>query len=374
MTTQEKIALIKTVSEEIVTEDELENLLLLNEPINHYIGFEISGKVHLGTGLMTMRVIKELQKLGVNTSCFLADWHSFINNKLGGDMEIIREMALSYFKEALIASALCVGVDPRKINFVLANDIYKDDYWMSVIDIASNITISRGKRSLDIAGRVAADEAPTSLLFYPAMQVADIFYQGINLAHAGTDQRKAHVVARAVADKIRFHKLKNTKGNTIKPIAIHHHLLQGLTKPPIWPIPEEKKREMLVSMKMSKSKPDSAVFIHDSPEVIEDKIKKAFCPPNVAENNPIIDWTTHIIFPLKKELRIERAEEFGGSIIYTDNSQLIADYEKGSLHPNDLKSNVARVLIEILEPARQYFSDPKRKAALEKMEQLRVTR
>ena len=65
-----------------------------------------------------MLVIKELQKLGVKTNILLADWHSFINQKLGGDPVIIRELAIDYFKEAMIASALCVGADPNKIKFI----------------------------------------------------------------------------------------------------------------------------------------------------------------------------------------------------------------------------------------------------------------
>ena len=119
---------LRNTVEEILTPEELDNLFASNKPVKHYIGFEISGKVHLGSGLVTMLVIKELQKLGVETTVLLADWHSFINQKLGGDPILIRELAIDYFKEAMIASALCVGADPNKIRFILANDIYKNDY------------------------------------------------------------------------------------------------------------------------------------------------------------------------------------------------------------------------------------------------------
>lgn len=366
-------ALNSTV-EEILTPEDLKKLLENPTTLKHYIGFEISGKVHIGTGIMTMRVIKELQELGVQTSCFLADWHSYINKKLGGDIEVIREMALSYFKEALIASALCVGADPKKINFVLADDTYDPDYWLTTLDVASNITLSRGKRSVDIAGRAGGEDMPIAILFYPPMQVADIFHQGIHIAHAGTDQRKAHVVARDIAMKLRHKQLKNPDGEIMKPVALHHHLIQGLSQPPEWPIPEDKRREMLVSMKMSKSKPDTAVFIHDSVEEIERKIKKAFCPPEVADMNPIIDWLEHIIFPLQESFELERPEKFGGNKTYTAVDDLKADYISGDIHPGDLKTNVARYLVDILEPARKHFEDPTRRAALEKIESLKATR
>ncbi|KAB2910346.1 MAG: tetratricopeptide repeat protein, partial [Hyphomicrobiaceae bacterium] len=42
------------------------------------------------------------------------------------------------------------------------------------------------------------------------------------------------------------------------PFAVHHHLLSGLGKPPMWPIDPERLQEVWMAMKMSKSKPDTA--------------------------------------------------------------------------------------------------------------------
>lgn len=374
MATDSKLTALQAVSEEILTEEELLAFLNSKSPIKHYIGFEISGMVHIGTGIMTMRVIKALQDLGVETTCFLADWHSYINKKLGGDIDVIRELALSYFKEALVASALCVGADPNKIAFVLADDVYDENFWLTTLDVASHITLARGKRSIDIAGRESGDDIPVSILFYPPMQVADIFNMGIHIAHAGTDQRKAHVVARQVALKLRHKRLLGDNGEAVKPVAIHHHLLQGLAQPPVWPIPEDQKREMLVSMKMSKSKPDTAVFIHDSEENIRRKIQKAFCPPNMAEHNPIIDWIEHIIFPLRGSFELKRDEKFGGNVTFATLEELKSAYNNGDVHPGDLKTNVSDYLIDILLPARQHFEQKERKGALQKIESLRITR
>lgn len=374
MDTNDTIHSLRQASEEILQEDELANLLNAGGPVNHYIGFEISGKVHLGTGIQTMRVIKALQEAGVHTTCFLADWHSYINKKLGGDIKTIRKMAHSYFKEALIASALCVGADPSKINFVLADDVYTSDFWLTTLDVASHITLARGKRSIDIAGREAGDDIPVSILFYPPMQIADIFNMGIHIAHAGTDQRKAHVVARQIALKLNHKKLLNQHGEPMKPIALHHHLLQGLSQPPVWPIPEDKKREMVVSMKMSKSNPGSAVFIHDSEDEIRSKIQKAFCPPVETEYNPILDWTEHVIFPLRKTFSLKRPQEFGGDMTFENIKQVKEAYASGTLHPGDLKKNVADYLIDILTPARAHFDDPARREALEEMNKIHITR
>lgn len=321
-----------------------------------------------------MRVIKELQEMGVHTSVLLADWHSYINKKLNGDMETIREVAVDYFKEAMIASALCVGADPAKIEFILANDVYDSDFWMTTFDVSSNMTLSRAKRSVDIAGREAGDDMPVAILFYPPMQVADIFNMNIHLAHGGTDQRKAQVVARDVAGSLSHKVVTGPDGKPMKPIALHHHLLQGLVQPPVWPIPEDQKREVLVEMKMSKSKPDTAVFIHDEPEEITRKIKQAFCPPNEVNFNPILDWVEHIVFPLRGNLELKRKEEFGGDVTFNNIDDLKTAYAAGDVHPTDLKNATAGYLIDILLPARQHFEQSDRKAALEKVESLRITR
>jgi len=92
MNTNEKLKLIKRNTEEILTEDSLKSLIESGTPINHYIGFEISGKIHLGTGLMCMSKVKDFMDAGINCSIFLADWHSWINDKLGGDIKVIQKI------------------------------------------------------------------------------------------------------------------------------------------------------------------------------------------------------------------------------------------------------------------------------------------
>lgn len=48
---------------------------------------------------------------------------------------------------------------------------------------------------------------------------------------------------------------------------------------------------------MSKSDPDSAIFMEDTAEDVKRKIKKAFCPEKQIEKNPIIDYVRFIILP-----------------------------------------------------------------------------
>lgn len=373
MNIQKKLELITRNTEEVLTREDLLKLLESEESLKHYIGFEISGKIHLGTGLVSMAKVKDFMDAGVEVSIFLADWHTWINDKLGGDREKIKEVAVNYFKEGMKASLKCLGGDPEKVKFILGSDLYEKNngYWSTMVDVSKNTTLSRIKRSITIMGRKEEGEIDFAKLLYPPMQVADIFFQGVHLAHAGLDQRKAHVISRDVALKIKTNSLKNKKGEVIKPIAIHQGLILGLGKPPVWPVKKENLKEILSELKMSKSKPDTCVFIHDDPEEIKRKINNAFCPEGEIDFNPILNWTKCLIFNSENQiLSVERPEKFGGNINYSSYSQLEKDFAEKNLHPMDLKNAVSKKIIEILKPARDHFEIPKNKKMLEELEEM----
>ncbi len=367
MTADEKFSLITRNLEETLTEEELKSLIDSGKPLKHYIGFEISGKGHVGW-VYTMQKIKDLQDAGVEINILLADWHTWLNKKLDGTLETAKRMAGEYFEEALKACALCAGADPNKINFVLGSKLYEklgSGYWALVVKVAKATTLSRMIRSTTIMGRKESEISDSAMLIYPAMQSADIFALGVNIAHAGTDQRNVHVVAREAAASL----------DQQKPVAIHHHLLQGLLQPVFTTDENGKKMLDIEAAKMSKSKPDSAIYIHDEPEEIKRKINAAYAPEGVVEFNPILDWTNHLILRLQGDalevhLEVQRDQKWGGDKTYTSYGDLEKDYTDKNLHPQDLKNAVTDWLIKKLEPARRYFEDPKRKKALEEIERL----
>jgi tyrosyl-tRNA synthetase len=125
---------------------------------------------------------------------------------------------------------------------------------------------------------------------------------------------------------------------------------------------------------MSKSKPWTAIFIHDTEEEIEKKILKAWCPEKVVEMNPILEIVKYIIFNKVKSFEVEREAKYGGKITYYSYYELEKDYISGNLHPLDLKKNVARVLNEILEPIRKHFEYPSLKKLVEEVKSFEVTR
>ncbi|MFS8160439.1 MAG: tyrosine--tRNA ligase [Candidatus Roizmanbacteria bacterium] len=323
---------LQEVTQEILGLDTFEKLLSDGVSINHYIGFEISGLVHLGTGLMTGIVVKRLQDLGINTSFYLADWHSWINDKLGGDREFISKVSREYFQKAMLVSAKIAGADQSKIKIVEGSALYhnNDRYWQTMVELSKNLTLSRVIKSTAIMGRTESASMPFAFMLYPPMQCSDIFEMEAHIAHAGMDQRKIHVIAREVAEKLSIHPLLDADGNKLKPIAIHHRLLLGLQKPSSWPLPDGEEKDVIrTQMKMSKSVKGSAIFIQDSELEIREKLKAAFCPEKETSYNPVIDWAEH----------------------------LKSDFANGLLHPVDLKNAMAEALIELLAPAREAFKN-----------------
>ena len=353
----EKLHLITRNCQEVLTVSDLKKLIESGEPIQHYIGFEISGLVHLGTGLMSMGKIADFVKAGVKCKIFLADFHSYLNNKMGGNWENIREATEGYFKEGLIASLKCFGVDESQVEFIMGKTLYEQhpEHWETFMRVGKHITLSRNLRSVSIMGKKQGTEVDMATLFYPPLQVADIFTMNVNLAHAGIDQRKAHVIAREVGPAV--------AGWT--PVAIDQNLIAGLASPDV----DHKDEETL---KMSKSKPGSAIFVHDTPEEIREKIKKAYGPPKETEFNPLINWVKTLVFWGEEtgEFVINRPEKFGGDVTYTKVADLVADYQAEKLFPLDLKNALADWIIAKLEPARKHFEESGPKAGLARMKEM----
>lgn len=365
-----RVSLITHNLQEILTEERLREYLEKDIPLRHYIGFEISGEIHLGTGIQCMAKVADFQKAGVECTIFLADWHSWINDKLGGDIERIRAFAYDYFAVGLKACLEAVGGDSEGVKLVLGSDLYRNspDYWTAFVEVSKNTTLKRILRSITIMGRAEGEAVDFAKLIYPPMQAADIYALGVNLAHAGVDQRKAHVIAMDVANQMKALPLTAPDGKSIAPLSVHHKLLLGLGKPPTWPIDPNNKQEAWAAMKMSKSKPDTAVFITDEPKEIARKIKKAFCPEGEVEFNPVLDWANNLIFQLGRgPLKIERKPEWGGDLCYETYEQLKVDFAEKQLHPMDLKTAVSASIAELLAPVRERFEEPEPKDALKRL-------
>ncbi len=378
MDAEEIIKLVRrTPTEELLTEERLREYLNQGIKLRHYIGLEISGYVHIGTGIICMEKVADFQRAGIETIVFLADYHSWINRKLGGDLDTIKRVAGGYFKEALKQSLKVVGGDPDKTRFIMGSELYEKEglkYFENVIKVSMKTTLSRVRRSITIMGRKRGGSLDFAQLIYVPMQVADIFTLKVNLAHGGIDQRKAHVIAIDVGEKAFGY----------KPIAVHHHLIMGLDLTSkewkaIIKAKMEGRREVfedsVIEIKMSKSRPGSAIFIHDSEDEIKMKIRKAFCPFKQVEFNPIIEILEYIISRNISEDEIVIVnEKTGEKMSFESFDEVKRAYGEGKIHPLDLKNYVAEKLIELLKPIRKHFREGSGKSLIEEMESIRITR
>ncbi len=358
MDIETKIDLIKRPpTEEILVEDELKQLLQTNEHPGHYQGFEISGLLHLGNLIVSGFKINDFLKAGIRCQAYFADWHSFINNKFGGDWDKILA-ATKYYDKAF--RFFCPGVKT-----VVGSELYhnNDEYWRNLLRFSKHMTLGRTLRCLTIMGRSENEKLDLSQYFYPPMQALDVKTIGADIPHGGLDQRKAHILAREVFPKMGWQ----------KPVAVHHHVLMGIAEPIKLEIKD--KFEQVVASKMSKSKPWTAIFIHDSEEQIWAKMQKAWCPEKQVEGNPILEMVKYVVFHEAKVFRVERPVKFGGTVEYQCNEEVETAFAKGKLHPLDLKSAVATELNRIIAPIREYFEEDKEaKACLEIMKETKTTR
>ncbi|MFL6491662.1 MAG: tyrosine--tRNA ligase [Nitrososphaera sp.] len=341
MDVDDRLAFImREPTEEVVTVDELHALIETKTHPRHYIGLEISGMLHIGSLVMTGFKINDFMKAGINTTVFLADWHTYINDKMGGDWDRIKKVS-QYYTEAF--KFFCPGV-----NIVLGSDLYKktQDYWENFVRFSKHMTLARTMRSLTIMGRSEAEKnLDLSQLLYPPMQSVDIKALDLDIVHAGMDQRKIHMLVREIFPKLGWK----------VPILVHHHLLPGLSEPLRISLDENNAEDTRISSKMSKSKPASGLLIHDDEKVIRNKIDKAFCPVGVAAGNPILELVHYVVFHEFDEFVVERPTRYGGSTTYTNYKDLEHDFVIKKIHPMDLKNSTANYVNKIIEPIRKHF-------------------
>jgi len=183
------------------------------------------------------------------------------------------------------------------------------------------------------------------------MQCADIFFLKADVCQLGLDQRKVNMLARDYCT------------DPIKPVILSHHMLLGLKLG-----------------KMSKSDPDSAIFMEDSAADVIRKINKGFCEPQLIYDtegkydlvgthvNPIMDYAQNIVMPALDNNWVVTIKTESGKEdkLYTSYSEIEKDFMSGLLHPSDLKSAVSTAINKILQPVRDHFTnDPYARNLLE---------
>ncbi|CCI47650.1 unnamed protein product [Albugo candida] len=344
LTLDEKFEQSRSVGEECTLEEELRALLAKKDHFVCYDGFEPSGRMHIAQGILRSVNVNRLTASGAIFRFWVADWFALLNNKMGGDLDKIRTVG-----RYMIEIWKSTGMDMTNVQFLWASDqiiANGASYWLRVMDIARRTTIARTVKCCTIMGRKEKEGMLAAQILYPLMQCADIFFLKADVCQLGLDQRKINMLARDYCDlvKIKF-----------KPIILSHHMLMGLKQG---------------QEKMSKSDPDSAIFMEDTTEHVERKISNAFCPARQIEGNPILDYMKNIIFPKHNDEKPVQVAD----VSFHNYTELESAYASGVVDPDSLKKSVTLHLNEMLEPVRKHFAQGEAKELLEKVRSYRVTR
>jgi tyrosyl-tRNA synthetase len=294
------------------------------------------------------------------------------SDKMGGDLEKIQTVGL-YLIEVWKAA----GMNLDRVVFRWAsNDITNSaaTYWPIMLDVARRFTIPRIRKCCQIMGRLENTLTAAQIL-YPLMQCTDIFFLKADICQLGVDQRKVNMLAREYCDAAKRKQ---------KPIILSHHMLYGLKQG---------------QAKMSKSDPDSAIFMEDSREDVARKINNAYCPTtpdttnasdeeaaavsnvettvtkegietvlpsddngdedagkasmnlsNDTLKNPCLDYVQHII------LSPPGATFCAAGIEYTSFADVRTAFLNGTISEAQLKEGLIAALNELLEPVRTHFA------------------
>jgi tyrosyl-tRNA synthetase len=348
---------IMSIGEECISEGDLKKLLTNkgrgsgHAGFNLYDGFEPSGRMHIAQGVFKAMNVNKCTAEGTNSTFvfWVADWFALMNDKMGGDLEKIKTVG-----KYLIEVWKAAGMELSHVVFKWASEEITnnaDKYWPTMLDVARRFNITRIKKCCQIMGRMEGSLTAAQML-YPLMQCTDVFFLKADICQLGVDQRKVNMLAREYCEAA---KIKN------KPVILSHHMLYGLKAG---------------QAKMSKSDPDSAVFMEDSAEDVERKIMNAYCPTTkevtatsivVGEDedagkesmslvvdeikNPCLDYIENIIFSPPG------ATFTAGSTIYSDFATVRSKFLSGDISEEELKRGLIASLNSLLEPVRSHFTN-----------------
>ncbi|CAJ1373071.1 unnamed protein product [Effrenium voratum] len=346
----QKFQLLRSVGEECQTEPELKELIARKKQFVLYDGFEPSGRMHIAQGLFKAVNVNKCTEAGGIFKFYVADWFALMNDKMGGDMKKIKDTGM-YFVHVWKSC----GMKMENVRFIWTSDfIYENatEYWTKMLDISRVTSLVRVKRCCTIMGRDEGNLTAAQIL-YPLMQCTDIFLLRADICQLGLDQRKVNMQAREYCSSVG---IKN------KPIILSHHMMMGLKAG---------------QAKMSKSDPDSAVFMEDSPEDVRRKITNAACPREKEKktakqseqqgdteewilNNPVIDYIRYLVLENSKG----RHQITVDGITYDEADSLERDFIDGKLSEQGLKESCIQRLNEIMAGCRRHFAEDKEASEL----------
>ncbi|NP_001384328.1 tyrosine--tRNA ligase, cytoplasmic isoform 1 [Gallus gallus] len=327
---QEKYQLITRNLQEVLGEDKLMAILKERE-VKIYWGTATTGKPHVAY-FVPMSKIADFLKAGCEVTILFADLHAYLDN-MKAPWELL-ELRTRYYEHVIKAMLESIGVPLEKLKFIRGTDYQlSKEYTLDVYRLSSVVTQHDAKKAgAEVVKQV--EHPLLSGLLYPGLQALDEEYLKVDAQFGGVDQRKIFTFAEKYLPSLGY----------AKRIHLMNPMVPGLT-----------------GSKMSSSEEDSKIDLLDRKEDVKKKLKKAFCEPGNIENNGVLSFIKHVLFPLKSEFVILREEKWGGNKTYTAYETLEKDFAEQVVHPGDLKNSVEVALNKLLDPIREKFNSPELK-------------
>ncbi|MFP4117161.1 MAG: tyrosine--tRNA ligase [Candidatus Aenigmatarchaeota archaeon] len=329
MDTEEKVELLKRKpTDEVVTEEELEEIVQKDKP-SAYIGYAPTGKMHIGH-FTTVRKIADFLEAGFEFKILIADIHAELD--VEKTPKELLEARAEWYTEAMKGMIKAAGADLENVEIVRGSDYQHDkEYQKGYMHLMENATVKRAERASSEVVRYG-DSMKASGILYPFMQIMDCVGLDVDVAYAGTDQRRIYMLGRETLPNIGEEKVT----------CIFSELLPGLG-----------------GGKMSSSVKGSKVGVTDDPETVKEKISDAYCPAGELNDNIVLKYVENLLFPLLEdrgeEFLIERPKKYGGDLSYSGYEELKEDFLSEELHPQDLKKALGEKVAEVLKPVRERF-------------------
>ncbi|MBU0457268.1 MAG: tyrosine--tRNA ligase [Nanoarchaeota archaeon] len=322
MTPEERLNLIKRNTQEIISEEELLELLTKKKQPIVYLGTAITGKPHIAYFIWVIK-LADFLKAGFKVKLLLADLHGALDNCPWD----VLEKRYNYYSTIIPLMFKSIGTDIKNFEIVKGTSYQlKEDFILDTLKLSTTTTIhDASKAASDV---VKFGESPKlSGLLYPLMQALDEQYLGVDVQYGGVDQRKILMYARENLPKLGYKSR----------IEVMTPMIPGLT-----------------GKKMSASDPKSKIDLLDDPKTVKNKLNKAHCEAGIVEDNGVLAFLKHVIMVLKEDKRekfiIERPEKFGGNIEFNSYGEVETAFVNKELHPLDLKNRLANEINILLEP------------------------
>lgn len=337
LSAEEKYELITRNLQDVSDGDKLK-LILQERDLKIYWGTTITEKIDVSYFAAITKIANFLNA-GAEVTVLFADLHAYLDNKKS-TWELLMHR-VEYYENSIRLMLTAIGASTTKLKFEKGNNFQLSrEYTLDVYKLSTLVTTQDAKAAGEEVVK-QVDHPLVSSLLYPSLQALDEEYLKVDAHYGSIKQKKMFEFAEKYLPQLGYEKRIHLMSPSVQDLGGGKTVLE-----------EEGKIDVL-----------------DSPAVIKNKLKKAFCEKGNVDNNGLLSISKHVLFPLlktKENFVIPRNAAHGGDILFGNYGSMEEAFGKKELHPGDLKTGVETYVNKLLAPLRQAFEEPKLKKILEK--------